>query len=226
VLKKLGRAAATAIGLLVAIPAVAGGREVTCESRHMRHEYCPIGNHGSVRVMTAYGRHPCEEGRTWGTDSSGIWVDQGCYARFWVEDKSSRSNKNAAIAAGAVGAAALVAILASHKRDRDNDPPPPAGWTPANPPTTYSNTAYSAPNALIGRFHGYNTTYRADITVDIDPSGRVTYWGGGERVTGRLSGNRIYYDNGTSYTMEQTGSGFVLREDSNAGNAVAFSRVR
>jgi hypothetical protein len=153
-------------------------------------------------------------------------VDQGCYARFWVDDKNSRANKNAAIAAGAVGAAALVAILASHKRDRDSDPPPPPGWTPANPPATYPNTAYYAPNALIGRFHGYNTVYRADITVDIDPSGRVTYWGGGERVTGRLSGNRIYYDNGGSYTMEQTGNGFVLRQDSDPANAVAFSRVR
>jgi hypothetical protein len=224
VLKILGRAAALAVGLLATVPAMAG-REVTCESRHMRHEYCPIGDHGAVRVMTAYGRHPCEEGRTWGTDSSGIWVDQGCYARFYVDDKKSHSHKNAAIAAGAVGAAALVAILASQKRDRDSASTPPPGWTPANP-STYPSTAYNTPNALIGRFHGYNTTYRADITVDIDPSGRVTYWGGSERVTGRLSGNRIYYDNGTSYTMEQTASGFVLREDGNTGNAVAFSRVR
>lgn len=221
----LGRAAAMAVTLLVTLPAFAGGREVTCESKHMRHEYCSIGDHGAVRVMTTYGRHPCEEGRTWGTDSAGIWVDQGCYARFWVDDRGSRSNKNAAIAAG-VGAAAIVAILASRNRDRSDTPPPATDWNPAYPNTTYPNTTYYAPNALIGRFHGYDTTHRADITVDIDPSGRVTYWGGGERVTGRFSGNRIYYDNGTTYLMEQTGNGFVLRQDGNAGNAVAFSRVR
>lgn len=219
----IGKAATFIFGSLLALPAMAGGREVTCESRHMRHEYCPIGDHGSIRVMTTYGRHPCEEGRTWGTDSSGIWVDQGCYARFWVEDKSSRSNKNVAIAAGAVGAAAIVAILASQKRDRENNPPPASGYVPPQPPPPQAS---NTPSQLIGRFQGYNTTYRADITVDIDPSGRVTYWGGNDRVTGRLSGDRIYYNNGSTYTMEQTRNGFVLREEANPGNAVSFTRVR
>lgn len=214
-------------GLILSEPAASAPREVTCESKRMRHEYCPIGDHGEVKVMTAYGSHPCIEGQTWGTDSSGIWVDRGCYAKFWVDDrKSSHSSRNTAIAAG-IGIAAIAAAIASQRHDQQESHVPP----PTNPPNYYPpsrpNYGYTyVPNAQIGRFHGFNTVYRADITVDVDPSGRVNYYAVGEHVTGRLSGNRIYYDNGTSYTLEPTSNGFVLRQDGDPNNATAFQRVR
>jgi hypothetical protein len=214
--------------MLLIGPVTAVAREVTCESRHMRHEYCPIGEHGDVRVMTAYGSHPCIQGQSWGTDGSGIWVDRGCYAKFWVDDKrSSHSNRNTAIAAG-IGIAAIAAAIASQNHDRQPGYVPPPATTPPNtyyPPQPNYGYA-SVPSAQVGRFHGFNTVHRADITVDIDPSGRVMYYAVGQQVSGRLSGNRIYYDNGTSYALEPTGSGFVLRQDGDPNNATAFQRVR
>lgn len=206
----------------------AAPREVTCESRHMRHEYCPIGEHGEVRVMTAYGSHPCIEGQTWGTDGSGIWVDRGCYAKFWVDDrKSSHSNRNAAVAAG-IGIAAIAAAIASQRHDQQQGyVSPPATTQPNYYPPSRPNYGYAyVPSSQVGRFHGFNTVYRADITVDIDPSGRVMYYAAGQQVSGRLSGNRVFYDNGTSYTLEQTNNGFVLRQDGDPNNATAFQRVR
>lgn len=203
-------------------------REVLCESKHMRHAYCPIGEHGDVKVMTSFGSHPCIEGQTWGTDGSGIWVDQGCYAKFWVDDrKSSRSGRNTAIAAG-IGIAAIAAAIASQRHDQQQGyvPPPPASPPSYNPPPR-PNYGYSyIPSSQIGRFTGFNTVHRADITVDIDPAGRVTYYAVGQQVSGRLSGNRIHYDNGTSYALEPTNSGFVLRQDGDPNNATAFQRVR
>lgn len=224
------------LGLLVvgfAVPTcgnvMAAPREVNCESKHMRHEYCPIGEHGEVKVMTAYGSHPCIQGQTWGTDQTGIWVDQGCYARFWVDDKrSSHSSRNTAIAAGAIGVAAIAAAIASQRHDQQQGYVPSSSATPPNyyPPTRPGYGDGYVPSNQVGRFHGFNTVYRADITVDIDPYGRVMYYAAGQQVSGRLSGNRVYYDNGTTYTLEPTASGFVLRQDGDPNNATAYSRVR
>lgn len=214
-------------GLLTG-PALAAPREVTCESKHMRHGYCPTGEHGDVRVMTSYGSHPCIEGQTWGTDGSGIWVDRGCYAKFWVDDrKSGHSNRNTAIAAG-IGIAAIAAAIASQSHDRQQGyVPPPQTSPPSYYPPSRPSYGYSyIPSSQIGRFTGFNTVHRAEITVDIDPSGRVMYYAVGQQVSGRLTGNRIYYDNGTSYLLEPTNNGFVLRQDGDPNNATAFQRVR
>lgn len=218
------------LGVAAAWSGVVGAapREVTCESKYMRHEYCPIGEHGEVKVMTAYGRHPCIEGQTWGTDDSGIWVDQGCYAKFWVDDKrSSRSSRNTAIAAG-IGIAAIAAAIASQRHDQGQGQGyvPPATTLPSYPPSQPNYGYGYVPSSQIGRWHGFNAVHRADITVDIEPSGRVMYYAVGQQVSGRLASNRIYYDNGTSYALEPTGNGFVLRQDGDPNNATAFTRVR
>jgi len=206
-------------------PANAAPREVLCESKHYRHAYCPTGPHGSVHVMEVFGRSNCTEGSTWGTDSGGIWVDQGCYARFRVEDPGSSSHHgDRAAAAGAIGAVVIAAILASSSHDRDTAPPAYAPAAP--PPPSYAPPPPSyAPNAMIGRFSGYDSVHRAEITVDIEPSGRVQYYALGQHVAGNLQGNRIYYQNSTSYAVEPTPTGFVLRQDGDPANAVTFQRA-
>jgi len=210
---------AAAIGALPQV-AAAASREVLCESKHHNHAYCPTGPHGSVRVMEAFGRSRCEEGSTWGTDSGGIWVDQGCYARFWVEDpSSSHSNRNRNIAAGAIGAAAIAAIIASSKHDRDTEATD--YYAPAQPPP---QPYYR--NRMVGRFHGYDSLHKADINVDIDPAGRVQYYALGQHVAGSLRGDRIFYRNGATYSVEPTPSGFVLRWEGDPSNAISFQRVQ
>lgn len=208
-------------------PAHAAPREVLCESKHMNHAYCPTGNHGQVRVMEAFGHSRCVEGSTWGTDARGIWVDQGCYARFWVDDPSSghHDHHDREAAAGAVGAIAIAAILAAATHDRDTAPPPAASAPAAVPPPP-AYVQGPMPGAMVGRFHGYDSAHRADITVDLDPGGRVSYYAMGQQVAGSLQGGRIYYSNGTTYAVEPTPTGFVLRQDGNPANAVTFQRVQ
>ena len=213
------RTVAVAIALsagLVGVVQEGTAREVTCESQHSRHAYCPTGPHGAVRVMQSYGRPECIEGRSWGTDSNGIWVDQGCYAKFYVEEPGSSSSdrhREKAIAGAALGALVVGALIAGSHSQRENAAPPVTSNPPVSP-------------AQVGRFQGYNIKYRADITLDVESSGRVYYYASGQQAPGWIRDNRIVFDNGTSYFVENTGSGFVLRRDGEPDNVVAFHRVR
>jgi hypothetical protein len=64
---------------------------IDCESHHGKVQYCPIADPRSyvVLVQELYGDHGgggrCVRGETWGNDSKGIWVSNGCKARFEVK---------------------------------------------------------------------------------------------------------------------------------------------
>lgn len=200
------------IGLLP-VPVHAAGREVLCESKHGNHAYCSTGRHGPVHVKEAFGRPPCIEGQTWGTDSGGIWVDQGCYARFWVEDGSSSGSdrhQERAAAGAAIGAIAIAAILGAAS-NRDSAP---------------AQAAQSAAPNLVGRFHTFDPQARADTMMDIDPGGRVYYYQLGQRYAGRLQGDRIYFDGGREFTVKPSGTGFVMSQDMSPAPGLTFERVQ
>ncbi len=58
---------------------------VTCESNHNRQTYCRINDpRARVDFVRQLGSAPCVEGRTWGNDGQGIWVDAGCRATFRI----------------------------------------------------------------------------------------------------------------------------------------------
>lgn len=63
-----------------------GAGTVLCESKDNRRRYCraAIGN-GHVVLLRSISRTACDEGRNWGFDAGGIWVDQGCRAEFAIE---------------------------------------------------------------------------------------------------------------------------------------------
>lgn len=61
-----------------------GAREVRCESRNEREQFCRVDTRGGVRIVDQRSDAPCIYGRTWGYDRRGIWVDGGCRARFVV----------------------------------------------------------------------------------------------------------------------------------------------
>ena len=68
-------------------PGYGGPRSFRCESRHGRVEHCAVSTRGGVRLLRQLSRGPCVQGSTWGYDSSGVWVAQGCRAEFEVEDR-------------------------------------------------------------------------------------------------------------------------------------------
>ena len=62
------------------------GNTVLCESRDYRQNYCGTGGRISrAWIVEQRSQSPCIEGRTWGYDGGGIWVNNGCSATFAVQ---------------------------------------------------------------------------------------------------------------------------------------------
>lgn len=57
---------------------------VYCESGDMKRHWCSEGIGRQVTMSRQRSTAPCVQGRTWGVDRSGIWVDRGCRADFEV----------------------------------------------------------------------------------------------------------------------------------------------
>ncbi len=58
------------------------GSSLYCASDDMRRHYCSADTRGGVQMMRQRSDASCIEGRTWGYDRRGIWVDRGCRADF------------------------------------------------------------------------------------------------------------------------------------------------
>lgn len=55
-----------------------------CESADGAPRFCPVDARGQIRLVRQLSRSPCTEGRTWGRDRGGVWVEQGCRGEFEV----------------------------------------------------------------------------------------------------------------------------------------------
>lgn len=60
---------------------------LTCQSSDFRYKLCQIdiGPGGRVRIERQLSQAACIEGRTWGFNRAGVWVDRGCAAVFGVD---------------------------------------------------------------------------------------------------------------------------------------------
>ncbi len=68
-----------------------GTSRLTCESNDMRRHTCSAATGGGVQLIRQHSQAACIEGRTWGYNRSGIWVDRGCRAEFAVNYGSNGS---------------------------------------------------------------------------------------------------------------------------------------
>lgn len=59
-----------------------GVAEVRCSSNDGHTRRCNVDTRGGVRIVRQESRSPCIQGRSWGYDRRGIWVANGCRARF------------------------------------------------------------------------------------------------------------------------------------------------
>ncbi|MFZ2754961.1 MAG: DUF3011 domain-containing protein [Lysobacteraceae bacterium] len=57
---------------------------IRCESRDGRTERCETYG-GNAQLVRQLSSTPCVRGRSWGTDSRGVWVSSGCRAEFHVD---------------------------------------------------------------------------------------------------------------------------------------------
>ncbi len=65
-------------------PGQSGARTLRCESANHRTQHCRVDTRGGVRLSRQLSNAACVQGRSWGHDSNGIWVSQGCRAEFVV----------------------------------------------------------------------------------------------------------------------------------------------
>ena len=63
---------------------------IQCESNDDRRKHCSVSNidPDSVTMERKLSQANCYRGQNWGADSSGIWVDNGCRARFAYVSRS------------------------------------------------------------------------------------------------------------------------------------------
>jgi hypothetical protein len=73
-----------AAGYGVPGPGYGTGGVVSCESEDNRRRHCSVAVPRGVTLVRQRSDSPCIQGRTWGWDRGGIWVDRGCRAEFQV----------------------------------------------------------------------------------------------------------------------------------------------
>jgi hypothetical protein len=61
--------------------------DIHCASGGYNYNLCQVdtGRGGSVRIQRQISNTRCVEGRNWGWNRAGVWVDQGCEAIFRVQ---------------------------------------------------------------------------------------------------------------------------------------------
>lgn len=108
---------------LCALGGTAQAYSLVCESIDNGQHYCPADTSGGVMLSVQHSKASCRQGSSWGYDSRGIWVSNGCRAQFDLgEHRTSHSSSNdskaaAALAIGLIGAAA---IASRHDHDHDD----------------------------------------------------------------------------------------------------------
>jgi Protein of unknown function (DUF3011) len=65
-----------------------------CESNNGRRNYCGQYDRDQVRLDRQISGSPCVEGRSWGVDRQGLWVDDGCRAYFTIGRYSRRGDSD------------------------------------------------------------------------------------------------------------------------------------
>jgi hypothetical protein len=73
--------------VFLVIPAFSAAQQsVTCEANNNNRKYCGSYGPDQVRMDRQISGSPCVEGRTWGVDRQGLWVEQGCRAVFIIRN--------------------------------------------------------------------------------------------------------------------------------------------
>jgi hypothetical protein len=193
-------AALAALALLAgSLPVHAGQREIRCDSRGLGYNFCRADTDGRVELLDRHSLFSCREGRSWGYDSRGVWVDKGCSATFRV-GRGGHNDK--AVLGAVVGLAALAAIAASrHKAE-----------------------AVEVESWAVGSFVGDDNREGVRVSLRILPGGQVDGSAGDQDITGHLEGARLEAGRQV-FRIERKGTGFVAIDERDDTHRVHFNRV-
>ena len=82
------------LGLVAAALVIFGPRSlaqsISCSSDDGHRRYCPADTRGGVRLLKQRSGSACNQGKSWGFDRGGVWVDHGCRADFAIDSYQYR----------------------------------------------------------------------------------------------------------------------------------------
>lgn len=183
------------------VPARGAEREIRCESHGLGYRYCRADTDGRAELVDRHSLFSCREGRSWGHDSRGVWVDKGCSATFRVGRRGSSHSDRAALGA-VVGLAALAAIAANRSKAETTEV---EGWA-------------------VGSFAGDDAREGVRVSLRILPGGEVNGRAGDHDITGHLQGARLEAGRQV-FRIERQGSGFIATDERDPAHRVNFNRV-
>jgi len=189
--------------------------EITCDSNGYRYNYCNADTQGRVSLVREVSTGKlCNQGRGWGYDNGGIWVDRGCRGVFRYGRDSGGRNDDAAIAAGIIGAFALGAAMSA---------PQPTQQAPAPPPPPMSGPR--PPAWAIGSYQAYDPDSGDIVQLVVDGGGKVYLRNETGVVVsqGGLRDGTILWANGKKSSLTREGPG-VLVGDVDTGKHFYFRR--
>ena len=143
-------------------------RTIRCKSDQFRYNWCSSGEPiRYARLQHQRSDSPCIQGRSWGWQRTGIWVDNGCEADFFVETYYNPP------------------------------PPPPdygggwgggSGWGGGG--GGYGGGGYEpAPNWAVGQWQTYEPVKGFYRSLSVYPTGSASYTGGGGTRSGYWTRN-------------------------------------
>jgi hypothetical protein len=190
---------------------------LTCSSNGYRYQYCNADTQGRVSLVRELSTgNLCRQGRGWGFDNGGIWVDHGCRGEFRY-GRDSGGRNDAAIAAGILGALALgAAINSTQTTPQAVAPPPPP------PPTRPSMLP---PPWAVGSYQAYDPDSGDIVQLVVDGGGRVYLRNElGDVVNqGDLRDGMVWWNSGKRSWLAREGPG-VLLGDVETGKHYYFRR--
>jgi hypothetical protein len=192
------------LALCIASPGAAlAGYSVRCESNGNRYQYCSANTGGKVRLVEQYSRSGCSQGRDWGYDWNGVWVSNGCRARFDVGGSDSNRNNDAGKALAVAGGLAILGAMIAQSQNEDRNQN--SGWNGDN--HYYSNV----PPWAVGTFYGQDRRSGIWETISIDPNGGVVrYANGFPPLYGNFNNGAIIIQ-GQAAAIQPAAGGIAIR---------------
>lgn len=207
--------------LLLAAQAFAAG-ELECRSSGYHYQYCPADTENSVQLAQQLSNSSCQYGRSWGYDQRGVWVDNGCAARFsYGRSGGHHRSGGGDVAAGVAAAVILGALLSSdsdHGHRSNDDDGYQDGRYRGNRRDQDSGSSYgvNVPAWAIGHFAGPDREGGPDIEIAVDPDGRINGMQGSTIFDGQMRGTEAWIGN-RSYGVVRTGNGIRLMGEGHGG---------
>ena len=221
------------LGMCAAMATAAEAGTLECRSDGHRYNYCRANTDGSVRLLNQISNTKCREGQNWGYDARGIWVDQGCTAKFdygygggrydrgdWGDrgdldinidrgrDRGrNRGRDNTGAVVAGVAALAILAAISHSDKSRQR----------------HSDDDSSVPGWAVGTFSGGDNQAGADMSLNIDRNGRIDGYYGHSRLSGQFDDERVWLGN-REYRAEQAANGLRLTAEDDTGMVIFLYR--